>query len=147
MVYILIMAGALILDQWTKHLAVAHLTKLDTWPLWQDVLHLTYAENTGAAFSILRGRQGLLAGFTGLVILLMGVYMVRESRHMSRLANVAFSLVIGGALGNLIDRIRLGYVVDFIDFRLIDFAIFNAADSCIVVGALLMGYAVLFDKA
>ena len=66
---------------------------------------------------------------------------------MSAFANIAMSMVIGGAIGNWIDRIMFDYVIDFIDFRLIDFAIFNVADSFIVVGAVLLGYTIIFDKA
>jgi signal peptidase II len=111
------------------------------------VLHFTYAENTGAAFSILTGKQGLLILFTGMVIVVICFYFWREKEHMSVLANIAMAMVIGGAMGNFIDRILWNYVVDFIDFRLIDFAIFNGADSFIVVGAVLLGYTIIFDKA
>jgi len=131
----------------TKYLAVENLQKISTFPIFEGVLHLTYAENTGAAFSILRGRQDLLIVVTGMVIVVMCYYFWREKKHMSPLANVAMSMVIGGATGNWIDRVMFDYVIDFIDFRLIDFAIFNVADSFIVVGAILLGYTIIFDKA
>jgi len=139
--------GILILDRMTKYLAVENLQKIDTLPIVKGVLHLTYVENTGAAFSILTGRQNLLIVFTGLVILVMCFFFLREKKHMSSIANIAMSMVIGGAIGNWIDRILFNYVIDFIDFRLINFAIFNVADSFIVVGAILLGYTIMFDKA
>ncbi|SRR6056297_1507220 len=137
----------LILDRITKYMAAMHLQKIDTIPIAQGVIHLTYAENTGAAFSILKGRQSLLIIITGMVIIVMCYYFWRERKHMSALANIAMSMVIGGATGNWMDRIMFDYVIDFIDFRLIDFAIFNVADSFIVVGAVLLGYIIIFDKA
>ncbi|SRR6056297_8305 len=139
--------GILVFDRMTKYLAVENLQKISTFPIFEGVLHLTYAENTGAAFSILRGRQDLLIVVTGMVIVVMCYYFWRETKHMSPLANVAMSMVIGGATGNWIDRVMFDYVIDFIDFRLIDFAIFNVADSFIVVGAILLGYTIIFDKA
>jgi signal peptidase II len=145
--YIIMVMGILLLDRVTKYLAIEHLQKIDTFPLINGALHFTYAENTGAAFSILTGKQGLLIIFTGMVIVVMCFYFWREKEHMSVLSNAAMAMVIGGAMGNFIDRILWNYVVDFIDFRLIDFAIFNVADSFIVVGALLLGYTILFDKA
>ncbi|MBK5252474.1 MAG: signal peptidase II [Peptostreptococcaceae bacterium] len=147
MYYIIMVIGILCIDRFTKYLAIEHLQKVDTFPLIDGALHFTYAENTGAAFSILTGKQGLLILFTGMVIMVMCFYFWREKEHMSALANIAMAMIIGGAMGNFIDRILWNYVVDFIDFRLIDFAIFNVADSFIVVGALLLGYTILFDKA
>jgi len=139
--------GILILDRMTKYMAVEYLQKIDTFPIMQGVLHFTYAENTGAAFSILTGKQDLLIVVTGMVIVVMSYYFCREKKHMTAIAQIAMSMVIGGATGNWIDRILFDYVIDFIDFRLIDFAIFNVADSFIVVGAVLLGYAIIFDKA
>lgn len=147
MYYFLIAIGILFLDQWTKYLALEFLSKMSTLPLIEGVLHLTFVKNTGAAFSILKDRQGLLIVFTGGVVILLIFYLAREAKHMSVLANIALSMIIGGAIGNLIDRIRLNFVVDFIDFRWIDFAVFNIADSFIVIGAILLGYAVIFNKA
>ncbi len=145
--YLIIILGILCVDRWTKYLAIEYLQKINTFPLIDGILHLTYAENTGAAFSILTGKQGLLIVFTGMVIVVMCFYFWREKKHMSALGNIAMSMVIGGAIGNFIDRVLWNYVVDFIDFRLIDFAIFNGADSFIVVGAVLLGYTIIFDKA
>jgi len=144
---LMMILGILILDRITKYMAVEHLHKMDTFPIVEGVLHLTYAENTGAAFSILTGRQDLLIVVTGMVIVVMCYFFWREKKHMSAFANIAMSMVIGGAIGNWIDRIMFDYVIDFIDFRLIDFAIFNVADSFIVVGAVLLGYTIIFDKA
>ena len=73
----------------------------------------------------------------------MGWYLFRHRRDMHPLLRVALGLVIGGALGNFIDRVTLGYVVDFLYFKLINFAIFNVADSALVIGCILMGIYIL----
>lgn len=147
MLYFLISLGVIALDQFSKYLALEHLTKVATIPLWSGVFHLTFRQNTGAAFSILRDNLNFLIVLTAIVILGMAVLLVRFVReNQPPLMLVSLSFMFGGAAGNLIDRIRLGYVVDYFDFRLINFAVFNVGDSFIVVGAILMGiYLVFFE--
>lgn len=147
MYYYIAIALLIALDQWTKLLAVKFLMPIDTLPLWQNVLHLTYAENTGAAFSMLSGNQTFLIGITGVVILIMFVVLLRFMKNPDEmLLKICLVLLIGGGIGNLIDRVRLDYVVDFIDVRLIHFAIFNGADSFVSIGTVLLFYIVLFNK-
>ncbi|MBV1758689.1 MAG: signal peptidase II [Dethiosulfatibacter sp.] len=135
------------LDQLAKYLAVKYLLPLNTLPLWQNVLHLTYAENTGAAFGMLSGKQLFLIGVTSIVILAMLIVLQRFINNPQETwLKLSLVLLISGGLGNLTDRIRLDYVVDFIDFRLINFAIFNTADSLVSVGTVLLLYVVLFNK-
>ena len=90
---------------------------------------LRYVRNTGAAFSILSGRTVVLVWGTGIVLL---------GRSKNRLLDAALLLVIAGGAGNLIDRVRLGYVIDYIEPLFVDFAVFNFADCLITVGAALM---------
>ena len=127
-------------DQLTKFWAYSSLRLTDTIPLIENVLHFTYHENTGAAFSIMSGRTVLLAVVTGVVIL-GGIWCMVTRRIEGKLLNASVALIIAGGLGNLIDRVFRGFVVDFIDFRLINFPVFNFADICVVVGTgILMVY-------
>lgn len=143
LVSLAIAAAALVLDQLTKYWAQTSLQAAGDIPLWEDVFHFHYARNTGAAFSMLEGHNWLFFIFTVVVVAGMGWYLFRHRRDMHPLLRVALGLVIGGALGNFIDRVTLGYVVDFLYFKLINFAIFNVADSALVIGCILMGIYIL----
>lgn len=121
-------------DQITKILAVAHLQPIDTFPIIRNVLHLTYVENRGAAFGMLSDRRWVFMVVSSIAIVGLGIYLFGFCRE-NRWIKVSLAMIIGGGIGNMIDRVRLGYVVDFVDFRLIDFAVFNVADSFVTVGA------------
>lgn len=109
--------------------------------LIKNVLHFTLVHNTGIAFGLFKDSGSVFVIIplilTGLLI--YNIYYYRNSAHLTRTYIVAFSLILGGAIGNLIDRITLGYVIDFIDFRI--WPVFNLADSAIFIGA-----AVIFLK-
>jgi signal peptidase II len=140
---IAIIVGIIALDQVTKWLAVIYLQGEPSFPLWQDVLHFTYARNEGAAFGILSDQRWVFMVFsTVAIIALLAVLFIY--RPKSRYVQITLAMIIGGGIGNMIDRFALGYVIDFIDFTLIDFAVFNVADSFVTVGAfMLMGYLIL----
>ncbi len=148
MLYISIITLSIILDRITKALAVKHLMPIDTFPLWEDVFHLTYCENTGAAFSMFSDSTAALTVFSVIIALLLGAFLLSQIKKNKEktiyLASIA--MIIGGAVGNIIDRILYGYVVDFFDFTLINFAIFNVADCFICVGAGLFCLYLMFDK-
>lgn len=147
MYYYIIMLLLIALDQLTKYLAVAYLQPIDTLPIIEGVIHLTYVENTGAAFSMLSGNQLFLKGVTIVAItIMMFVFRKLLSKPEEDWIKACFVLIISGGIGNLIDRLRLDYVIDFIDFRLINFAIFNGADSFVSVGTALLFYVVFFGK-
>ena len=131
-------------DQITKHLAVAYLMPIDTLPLIEDVLHLTYVENRGAAFGMLKDAPWVFNTVSVITILLILGYLYLGHSE-NRLYTVGLCFVSAGGIGNMIDRVSLKYVVDFIDFRLIDFAVFNGADSFVCVGAGLLILAMLID--
>ena len=132
--------GVIGLDQLTKWLAVTQLQGKPSFPLWKDVLHFTYVENRGAAFGMLSEHRWVFMIISTVAILGLLVYLLRFAPK-SRIVRYSLAMIIGGGIGNMIDRILLGYVIDFIDFTLIDFAVFNVADSFVTVGAfLLMGY-------
>ena len=130
---LLMIAAAVALDQWTKYLAVTHLQPVDTMPLIENILHLTYLENRGAAFGMLANHRWVFMILSTVSILLIFVWLFRE-KPKSWWIRTAAAMIIGGGIGNMIDRVVLGYVVDFIDVRAIDFYVFNTADSFVCVG-------------
>ena len=132
-----------LIDQFSKWAVVKNLMPLESIPLWENVFHLTYCENRGAAFGILQNKFGLFYVITALVVIAVTWYMVKK-RPASRLLAISLTLLVGGAIGNLIDRIFRGFVVDFFDFCLIGFPIFNPADCFVVCGAVLLAYYVIF---
>ena len=143
-IYSAIILIGIALDQLTKLLCVKFLKEIDTLPLIKDVLHLTYVENEGAAFGILANQRWIFISVStltiiGLIIFLFGGFSERK------LYTVPIALIISGGIGNMIDRLALGYVVDFIDFRLIKFAVFNGADSFVCIGAALLVLALILD--
>ena len=142
LIWLAIIAVTVFLDQITKYLTILHLKPIDTLPLWEDVLHLTYVENTGAAFGMMKDSRWIFMITSTVAILGILGYMIyrvyiKKSR-MPWMEALSLSFIVGGGIGNMIDRTLLGYVVDMIDFRLINFAVFNVADSFVCVGAGLM---------
>lgn len=131
-------AGVLIgLDQLIKWWAAGYLSTVPDIRLIDGVLHLLYRENYGAAFSILQHRTGLLVGVTTAVLIAVLVLLV--SRKVSHpLMIVSLCLIFAGGVGNLIDRVLRGFVVDYIYFVPINFPVFNLADCCVVSGTILL---------
>ena len=136
-VWLAIIAVSVFLDQITKYLTIFYLKPIDTFPIIRDVLHLTYVENTGAAFGMMKDSRWVFMLMSTVAIVGILVYMFWK-RPSDKLMCVSLSFIVGGGIGNMIDRTLLGYVVDMIDFRLINFAVFNVADSFVCVGAGLM---------
>ena len=132
-----IIAGVIGLDQLTKWLTVVNLEEWESFPLWQDVFHFTYVKNTGMAFGMLKDHRWVFMVFSTISIIALIVYLFRF-RPQSRWMQVSMAFIIGGGIGNMIDRILLGYVIDFLDFTLINFAVFNVADSFVCIGAGMM---------
>lgn len=135
------------LDQISKKIAVDFLKNDASIKLIGDFLQLNYAENYGAAFSILYNKQLFLIIISSITII--GIILFMYFNKNTYIMNIALSFVIGGAIGNLIDRIRLNYVIDFIDVKFgdfYDFPVFNIADSFIVIGTLLMFFLVITDN-
>ena len=139
-----IIAVGIILDQITKLLSVLFLMPKESVPLIKNVLHLTYVENRGAAFGMLAEQRWVFMVISTVAILAMAAYLYLGNAQ-GRLYTVSLALIISGGIGNMIDRIALGYVVDFIDFCLIDFAVFNGADSFVCIGAGLLMLALILD--
>ncbi len=105
-------------------------------PVIENIFHITFNTNDGAAFSILSGKVPFLIIATVLIIVALAVFIIVK-KPKSRLFGIAVSLILAGALGNLTDRILLGSVIDFLDAKCIHFPIFNIADCCVVIGAVL----------
>ena len=143
--WFLIMVGMVFADQITKWLAVILLKGKESFPLWEGVFHFTYVENTGAAFGILKDQRWVFMILSTVMIAAFLVYFVTQYKNTDNLFRAAVSMVIAGGIGNMIDRSTLGYVVDFLDFTLIDFAVFNVADSFVCVGAGLFVLWVILD--
>ncbi len=128
----------LILDQLTKYLVVINFADIgDTLPLWENVFHFTYVINTGAAFSFFRGGVSWLRWLSLLVSLGLIAFAWYVPR-INRIEQFGYGFILAGALGNGIDRFLFGYVVDFLDFRLIEFPVFNLADVSINLGILCL---------
>lgn len=135
--YILITAAAIFLDQFIKYLAIEFLEPVGTYPIIKNVLHLTYVENTGAAFGMLKNARWVFMTVSSVAIVALAVYIVIQYKREPYICS-CLALIAGGGIGNMIDRIVYGFVIDFVDFRLINFAVFNGADSFITVGAVML---------
>lgn len=133
-------AALIILDQIVKRWVVA------TYPLGGAGQYIglgfsfTYERNTGAAFSLFRGNPYALGTLSAVVAAVLLTYLIVRRKSIGTLQRYALSSILAGAVGNMIDRFRLGYVVDFIHFQIpsFNFAVFNVADSCVVIGAALL---------
>ena len=144
LIYSAIISAGIALDQLTKWLAVKFLSPIDTFPLIKNVLHLTYVENRGAAFGMLANHRWVFIVISTVTIIAM-LCVLYSGRLQNKLYTVSVAMIISGGIGNMIDRTILGYVVDFIDFRLINFAVFNGADSFVCVGAGILVLALILD--
>ena len=132
-----------VIDQIIKHWAVSALAA-GSIPLIKDVLSFTYYENRGAAFGLMQNMQTYLITAT-IIILVVIMVLVCMGKIKGNLLISSITLIIAGGIGNLIDRVSNGYVIDYIYFELINFPIFNFADCCVVVGCGLMILYVLLD--
>lgn len=131
------------LDQLLKIWATNYLLPLGSAPLIPGFIELRYVLNDGMAFSMLSGQRWLLITVTGMVLLVVAGMLL--FRRMPRLERIVWMLVLGGGLGNLIDRVRTGVVVDYLNFQFIDFPVFNFADICVCVGVGLLILSLVLD--
>jgi signal peptidase II len=150
-VHFLLALLIVILDRWTKRLVAARIAMYRHVQVIPGFFRLTHTENTGAAFSLFadspsQWRTGLLIGFSLIAMVVVTVLLWKQSRPLN-LTGIALSLILGGAVGNLWDRIVSGRVVDFLLFyyKQYQWPVFNLADSAIVVGAGLLVIEILFS--
>ena len=144
---IIISVVSVIADQLSKYLVVHFLKPIKTIPIISGLLDFTYVENYGAAYGSFQNKKIFLIGITAVLIAVL-IYLVVSKKIEGKTLIYSFSLIIGGGIGNLIDRIRIGYVVDFIDVNpLFSFPVFNVADCCVVIGAaIFIIYVLFFDN-
>lgn len=130
---------SLILDQVIKFIITSNMIIADTIHIIKNFFRITYLQNTGGAFSILSGNVMFLV-IVSIVLLGLIIFIISKDKNKNLLANITYGMLIGGILGNLIDRIRLGYVVDYLDFNFLsyNFPVFNLADIFIVISAILL---------
>ena len=145
--YALFAAAVVAVDQITKFLTVANIALYEGVPFIPGLLQLTYVRNTGAAFSSFEGQQWLFAlvfaVFTGMIV----YEYFKKPMPFTQVERWCIAAVYAGGLGNIIDRVRLGYVVDMVEVDFMNFAVFNLADCFICVGAVcLMISLVFFNK-
>ena len=136
-----IISSIFFLDQLTKILASNFLKLNHAFPVIKGVMYLTLVHNRGAAFGMFKNKLWLFI-FSALFAITL-IYMELRSDKGERpfIYRLALGLILAGALGNLIDRLLFGYVVDFLDFRI--WPVFNVADSSVTIGAILFGYSIL----
>ncbi|MGL6105897.1 signal peptidase II [Romboutsia sp.] len=142
MAYELIIVLLIGIDQLSKLWALDYLKEIGSIPVIQNVFHLTYVENRGAAFGMLQNNQTIFI-IVALAASTYGLYYL-HTKKVNLIGKCGILLIIAGAIGNLIDRIRLGFVVDYFDFRVIWEYIFNIADVFVVVGTILLCVYIIF---
>ena len=146
-VYFLISALLVGLDQWSKYLTVQNISLGETKEFIPGFLSLTHLRNTGAAWSLLEGKMIFFYVITVIVSVVI-IYLLIKSYKISIWYSVGLSFVLAGAIGDFIDRVRLGYVVDMLQTGFMNFPIFNVADSTLVVGVIcIFIYLILDEKA
>lgn len=130
-----------ILDRITKTAITNFLSFRESFPIIRNIFHLTLYHNTGIAFGLFKdqGYVFIIIPIIAIILLIFNIYYFRRNNEMlSRMYVFAFSLILGGAIGNLYDRIVFGHVIDFLDFRI--WPIFNVADSAITIGAVIIAF-------
>ena len=142
--YEIIIAILIGLDQIIKYWALNSLKEVNSIPVINNIFSLTYVENRGAAFGMLQNNQSIFI-LVAAVASCFGLYYL-HSRKVNNLGKIGILLVISGAIGNLIDRVRLGFVVDYLDFHIIWSYVFNLADCFVVVGTILLCLYIITSK-
>lgn len=132
--------GVLLLDQITKAIIIFNLVQGQTFPIVKGYWHITYVRNPGGAFGLMPRGQGFFLLASIAVITLIVLYAVVR-RPEGRLAEMAFGLILGGTAGNLVDRLRYGEVIDWLDFRI--WPVFNIADIALVTGLVLLAWLII----
>ena len=140
-------AGVVALDQWTKYLTVANIPLYSRVPCVDGLFRFTYVQNTGAAFSSFLGQQWLFALLFTIFTVLMVYELKKNTMGFLPFERWCIAAIWAGGLGNMIDRVRLGYVVDMIELEFIRFPVFNVADCFITCGCvLLIAHLIFFNR-
>ena len=133
----------ILVDQAIKFLVVSYMKLGESIPVLAGIFHITYIENPGAAFGLFANQRVIFIVAAALVIA-AACLMYRRLMSEKVIVRWGVALLLGGAAGNLIDRVRIGRVIDFLDFRI--WPVFNIADIGICIGVALLMYALLYDK-
>ena len=145
MIWFIIAAVIVGIDQFFKYMVISNISLTDTVEFIKGIINFVYVKNTGAAFGIFAGKTYILSIVSVLVCAALILFMIKN-KNKSTMLSLSLSMVLGGAIGNLIDRIVRGYVIDYIEPMFIDFPVINFADVAITVGAfLLVIYVIFFD--
>ena len=147
MPYVLVLLLCVAADQAVKYYVVTHLALYETAPLIPGLVELFYIQNTGGGFSILAGHTWVLTVITAALMAVIAALLVRKT-FPHPLGMWTLTVILGGGLGNLIDRVRLGYVVDMFNFQFMNYPVFNVADILVVCGTIGFAayYLLLHDK-
>ena len=147
MLTVIIAAICFAIDRVAKVLTQVFVKPVGSIVVIENIFSFTYVENEGAAHGILQGKRWLFIAITCAVVVFMVIFLLKNYSRMPPLFRVSVGLILGGALGNLFDRIVYGYVVDMMQVTFIDYPVFNPADNMLVVGVILLGIYLLFlDK-
>lgn len=130
----------LLLDQLTKFLVIRNLNLHESIPVFKGVISITLVHNRGAAFGIFKDKFYFFVVIS--VITIIAIYFILRKNKGNKLFSFSLSMILGGALGNLIDRVFSGHVIDFLDFHI--WPVFNIADSAITLGTIILGWLVFF---
>lgn len=141
---VLIIAAVIILDQFTKFLVITKLVPIGDYNVIPGLLEFTYVENRGIAFGMFQDLRWFFVVATSIIAIVV-LFFIFKMYKKYFFYTICLSLIFGGAVGNIIDRIRFGYVTDFIHFSFFP-PVFNIADSAVVVGAIALSIAILFTK-
>ena len=144
-IYLLISAGIVALDQWFKWWIVNQYNFGDSQTIIPNILSLTHIRNTGGASSLFEGQQIFFIIITIVAVVAVVYYLVKHL-HESKWLTLGLSFFLAGAIGNFIDRFRLGYVVDMFRLDFINFPIFNIADMALVAGVIMIFFYILLDE-
>ena len=154
-IYIAVIAMSIALDQITKYAVVANMVEGQSIPIIENILHLTYVTNDGAAMGMMDDYRWVFMSVSTVALIGIAVWLVVRHKHISKLTGIAFSMIAGGGIGNMIDRtfngetFGNGVVVDFIDFCAFPelwMWIFNVADMFVCVGVALAAFDIIYDE-
>ena len=144
MIYIFLIAAVVAVDQILKYVVVHNLGMLNSVTVIDHFFYIHCIPNDGIAMGMLSGRQSVIILLTSLIMAGLCLFIIVNRKRLHPFLLSCIALIVGGGIGNIIDRVRLGYVVDFFEFRIWSY-IFNFADICVVVGCFAVLFYVLFE--
>ncbi len=145
MIYFFVIAAVVIIDQLSKYLVVNGTGMMNSQPVIDGFFYIHCIPNDGIAMGMMAGRQTAVIVITSVIMAALCVYLFWMRKRQHQMILLCVALIVGGGIGNIIDRVRLGYVIDFFDFRIWPY-IFNFADICVVAGCFLVLFYVLFES-